>query len=104
MAEAITTAAKAVCGRCWRSSGESTSSNAMVAIQAVDTRYTGCFGVCDADRHEHGRHCEAGHKIVPQPGRLVRAQRVPTGKPVFPASLIRLYCIAGDATRLGGLG
>jgi hypothetical protein len=59
---------------------------------------------CDADRHGHGRHDEAGHKIVPQQGRLVRTQRVPPGKPVFPAGLIRLHCIAGDATKLGGMG
>ena len=40
-------------------------------VQAVDTRHARCLGVRDADRYEHGRHDEAGHKVVPQPWRLV---------------------------------
>ena len=38
----------------------------------------GCLRIRDADRHEHRRHDEAGDDVVPQPGRLVLAQRVQT--------------------------
>ena len=70
-------------------------------VEAVDARHAGCLGIRDADRHEHGRHDEAGDDVVPQPGRLVPAQRRQPGKPAHPAGLIRLRCMAGDAARLG---
>ena len=73
-------------------------------VEAVDARHARCLGVRDADRHEHGRHDEAGHEVVPQPGRLVVTQRVQPGKPAHPAGLIRLRCMAGDAARFCGVG
>ena len=73
-------------------------------VEAVDTRHAGCLGVRDADRHEHGRHDETGHKVVPQPGRLVLTQSVQPGKPAHPAGSIRLHCMAGNAARFCGVG
>jgi hypothetical protein len=73
-------------------------------VEAVDTRQPGCLGVRDADGHEHGRHNQTGHKVVPQPGRLVPTQRLQPWKPARVAGSSRLRWMARGAARLFRVG
>ena len=69
-------------------------------VEAIDARHPRCLRVRDADRHEHGRHDEAGDDVVPQPGGLVLTQRVQPGKPARPSGSGRESCRALDAPTL----